>query len=173
MEDNSSNRDVFSAMQTEKPYKSYRKTVLGRVFVHVLDPFDGKADGVILFGVKQLDETGIVDVWSEREDVFFKKMNKTHFETGNIIEFVREEKQEPEEKTIEAYSDAELKEVINQKWFALQSAINNTKSEAVLYRMKTLAEEMGKSSKIVDALIARLSEVQTLNLGEPAPDEYV
>ena len=32
--------DVYSLMQTGKPLRSYVKTIMGKVFVYVLSPFD-------------------------------------------------------------------------------------------------------------------------------------
>ena len=69
------NYDVYTKMQAGTPYASYKKTSLGKVFVSALDPFSGNPVGIILEGEKG-DEKEYVDVWSEGEDVFFKKTNK-------------------------------------------------------------------------------------------------
>ena len=42
--------DVFSAMQTDKPHAVYKKTILGKVFVTVLNPFDESPEGILLQG---------------------------------------------------------------------------------------------------------------------------
>jgi len=155
MEDNTS---IFSAMQIGNPYKSYRKTILAKVFVNYLDSFSGASTGKILYGDPKKDDNAIIDVWTEKEDVFFRRMNKRQFETGKILEFVRVES-EPE-RGIESYGDDELKTILNSKFFSLQSIINGTESEAVLLRMLDLADEMEKSDKLMTVLKSRLSELQ-------------
>jgi hypothetical protein len=63
------NKDIYSAMQQEKPYKSYIKTVISRVYVNILDPFDESPSGVLLFGDhRRGEESGIVDAWNEKQD---------------------------------------------------------------------------------------------------------
>jgi hypothetical protein len=159
---------VFSAMQTGVPYKTYIKTVLGKVYVTILEPFSGQPTGYILEGNPRRNNEGcILKIWSEPQDMFFRTTNKRYFENGTIIDYVAPVEEE-KEKPIESYTDDELKVVINQKYFALEKTLNNTKNEAVLFRMKTLAKEMEKSEKIVQAITARLSEVQTL---KPVPTE--
>lgn len=139
--------------------RSYIKTTLGKVYVTVWDSFENKAVGVILEGdPRKQDEGCIVDIWNEEEDYYFKNKNKRHMQTGEMIPFAR--KQEEREKTIEEFSDAELTEVINSKFFALQNALNSTESVAVLFRIKSLAQELEKSDKLMKAIEARLSEVQ-------------
>ncbi len=85
--------DVFSAMQTGKPYKSYRKAILGQVYVKILNPFnDVDPMGLILSGVSNTEDTAIVHVWSAKEDQFIHAMNKTHFERGYLVEYNPPEK---------------------------------------------------------------------------------
>lgn len=155
-------QNLYSAMQTGKPYKTYKKTVLGRVYVSAIDPFNGEPVAIMLYGdPKRDDESCYIDVWNERDDLFFRKMNKVHFNAGYIIEVVRKEP-EVVETPIEQYSDEQLKSIINLKFLALQARLNKVGSEAVLFRMIDLAREMEKSEKIVGAIEARLSEVNKL-----------
>lgn len=150
---------VSSAMHGGKPYKSYIKTILGKVFVTVLSEIDGQPEGVILEGdPRRLDDSSIVDVWSVEEDYYFTKKNKRHLTTGALKPYVR--KEEEKEKTIEQFSDEELVDIINSKFFTLQSALNSTNSIATLYRIQNLAQELEKSDKIMKAIEARISEIQ-------------
>ena len=155
-------------MHTGKTFKTYKKAVLGRVYVSAIDPFTEQPTGVMLYGdPKRSDESCFIDMWSERDDLFFRKMNKVHFDSGYIIETVRKEK-EVVEISIEQYSDEQLKEVVNLKFFALQARLNKVVNEAVLYRMLDLANEMEKSEKIIRAIEARLTEINELSLtGKP------
>jgi len=156
------NSVIFSAKQTGTPYRSYRKTILGKVYVTVLNPFSNQPEGLLLEG-DAADQKSEIDMWSERDDVFFRRMNKVHFDEGAIIEFKRDTSVVPE-RTIEAFSDEELKAVINQKYLALLATLNKTDKEAVLYRMLKVAQELDKSEKIIKIIESRLAEVQEMNL---------
>jgi len=160
--------NMYSAMQTGKPFKTYKKTVLGRVYVSAIDPFSEQPTGVMLYGdPKRNDESCFIDMWSERDDLFFRKMNKVHFASGYIIETVRKE-QAVIETPIEQYSDEQLKAVVNYKFLALQARLNKIESDVVLYRMLDLAREMDKSEKITRVIEARLSEITNMfPVGKP------
>ena len=151
---------VYSAMQTGRPYKTYRKTILGQVFVQVLNPFSGKPEGIILKG-RDKDENAMVDVWSEKEDVFFKKQNRKQFLGGFIIEHVRPTVEEvSESEKYNTLTDDQLVELLSSKFIAMQNALNKMTSPAPVYRMLKLAQDMEKSDKIVAHIKARLSELQ-------------
>ncbi len=155
------NNELFSAMIGNKPFKTYKKTILGRVYVTVLNMLTGTPvpEGVILTGDPRKNEAGTMfDVFSEQEDYFFKKMNKVHFDEGRLVEYKRTDA--PKEKTIEEYSDEELRAIIAKPFKALEATLNSTSSVALLYRILTLAEEMEKSEKVMNHIKSRLSEVQ-------------
>lgn len=149
------------------PYKSYIKTILGKVFVTALDPVTGEKTGVLLKGdpSKKADEA-IVDTWDEKSDLYFRRANKRHFTTGMIREFTRTVVEE--ERQIEQYSDEELAEIINSKFLAFKATLDKTESIAVLYRMEKVASDLEKSDKILEVIRKRISEVQ---LQEYAPFE--
>lgn len=167
-----SDYNMYSAMQTGKPIKTFKKVVLGRVYVSVLDPFTEEPTGVMLYGdPKRNDDTCFIDIWSERDLLFFRKMNKTHLNNGYILESERTTPPEGEEQPIETYTDDQLRDVINKRFLGLQAVLNKIDSEAVLFRMVDLAKDMEKSSKIVDAIEARLSEVITNTDGQKETEE--
>jgi len=157
---NNEDRNLNStALHGGTPLKSYIKTILGKVYVTVWDSFENTPVGTILEGdPRQGDESCIVDIWSEEEDFFFRKKNNLHLQTGDVIVYARSNK-EPD-RTIEQYSDEELKVIINSKFFTLQNALNNTNSTAVLFRLKNLAQELEKSDKLIKVIEARIAEVQ-------------
>jgi len=105
---------VFSAMQTGQPYKSYIKTVLGKVYITVLDPFSKTPVGILLEGNQKNDkdrEKCIVNVWSEMEDAFLRRTNAMQFRVGNLKEY----KLQSDDYTIRhknEYTDEELTEFI-------------------------------------------------------------
>lgn len=156
------NNDIYSAMIGGKPYKTYKKTILGRLYVTYLNMLTGTPvpEGTIMEGDPSTNEgTCLFDVFSEQEEYFFKKMNKRHFDEGRLIEYSRAN-EEPKERTIEEYSDEELRIIINKPFKALENTLNSTNSVATLFRILTLAQEMEKSGKVINHIESRLAEVQ-------------
>src|SRR3990167_5569031 len=107
---------VFSAMQTGQPYKSYIKTILGKLYLHVFDPFKNEAIGLILSGNprNKNNESCIIDTWSEMDDSFLHRMNPKHFAQGTLLEHTRSGTVKVE-RTIQEFSDEELANVLAQK----------------------------------------------------------
>jgi hypothetical protein len=156
--------EIYSAMIGGRPYRTYAKTILGRVYVTTLGMLTGTPtpEGVILSGdPRKKEPETMIDVWSEQEDYFFKKMNRRHFDQGILIEYQRVET--PRERTIEEFSDEELKVLINKPFLALQHTLNKTTSVATLFRIQSIASELEKSEKVMRAIESRLSEVQQLS----------
>lgn len=151
-------------MNTGTPYATYRKTTPSKVFVQILNPFNLQAQGLILYGDPKKAETARIDVWTEMEDQFFKRSNRKHLELGTIIRFERVPVEEV--KTIEQYSDIELREVLSHKYLPLQKILSEMKSVAVAYRLLEIAKEMEKSDKIIRAIEAKLAELQAPQLKE-------
>jgi len=169
--DSNTEQVVFDAMQTERPYKSYKKTILGQVFVRILNPFNDKDPmGLILFGATNQEDTAIVNVWTAKEDQYLRSMNKKHFERGFLVEYqTPDERVVPEDEKFNTLSDDELDKLLKSKFFSLQAAVNKMTSEAPLYRLLTRALEQEKSEKIISLIKGRLSEVQAL----PEPPQQV
>lgn len=142
-----------------KPYKSYIKTVLGKVYVQVWDSYVKQPAGVILQGdPRRKEDSCIIDTWNEDEDIYFRRTNKRQFEVGNILAYVRVE--EEKVRTIAEYTDDELLSLINQKFFAFQHTLTTVESPSILFRMIDVAEKADKSDKITSAIKTRLSEIQ-------------
>lgn len=157
---------VFSAMQAEEPLATYRKTILGKVFVEVLDPFSHAVQGLLLHGQKGADSAQ-VDVWSVQEDLFFRRRNKKQFETGMLVKVAQPKPTDAPlpvaPKKLEQYSDEELRELVDYQskhFMALQKTLANVTSEAVVYRILELAKELEKSDKTITAIETRLAELQ-------------
>jgi hypothetical protein len=154
--------DIYSAMVGGKAYKTYKKTILGRLYVTALNMLTGTPtpEGVILEGDPRKNEPkSLFDVFSEQEDYFFKKMNKHHFDEGRLIEYSRGQ-EKPRERTIEEFSDEELRTLINKPFLALQNTLNKTTSVATLFRIESIARDLEKSEKVMKAIQSRLAEVQ-------------
>jgi len=152
------NSEVFSAMQTGKPLVSYRKTILGKVYVTVLNPFSGAPEGRLLHGN---DEESVVDIWSEKEKAFFERMNKAHLKSGNLILYrAPEVKEKSQEEIYNSLTDDELREIANSKFLKLKSVLNKMTNVAPVFRLLNIAGEEEKSEKIIGAIKARLSELE-------------
>ena len=160
---------LFSDMGSGRPFKSYVKTILGLVAVTVWDNFTESPRELILRGdPKRKDEDAIVDIWSEKENVFFLRVNQRHLKTGTIVPYERPVIDEAsQERSIEQYTDSELEDVINSKFLALKNTLDKIETIPVLFRMRGLAEEMDKSEKITGAIEARISALQLKEFSTP------
>lgn len=160
------NANLISAINEGKPLKSYRKTILGKVYVTMIDPISESSDPVVghlMEGNPDSDPRAIIDVYSEREDLFFRRQNKRHFDTGVIVPYTRP-KEGPKVELIAQAGDDELLDILNMKWFSFIKKINEIEEEAVIYRLLVLAESEDKSHSFVTALQSRLVQIQTGNL---------
>jgi len=155
------NDAIFEAMQEGRPYKTYRKSILSKLRVWVLNPFSGEADEKIISG-QPGEESTLINLWSTKEDVFFKRMNKYHFEKGYLIEVKAPAPKLSEEEFYNALSDEKLDELLNSPFKKFEAAMNKMTSVAPLNRLLALAEEQEKSDKLVGHIKARLSEIQEL-----------
>lgn len=163
---------MLAAMKGGKPYKTYKKTILGKVFIEVWDNFINGPVGILLSGDPKKDDPDCYyHAWTEDNDVFFRGVahNRRHLEQGAIIPVKYEQKEI--EKTIETSSDEELTKLVNSPFLALQNALNKTESVALLFRVLTIAQELEKSEKITRAIEARLSEVQEAEFNPQATIE--
>lgn len=158
-EDDTMDRAVFSAMKGGEPYKKYIKTILGMVFVTVLNPFSGKPEGVNLRGEPDgANPLTYVEIWSPKEDIFFQRMNKGHFTAGNLrllSEAVPEAPRSPNDIT-----NDEIDELLGKKFLALKNKLNQFTAVGPVYRLLRRAEELDKSEKIVASIKARLAELE-------------
>lgn len=151
--------DTYSAMQTGVPYKIYKKVILGRVYLDVLNPFSKKPDGIILQGDPRSNEKGcFLKIWSPQEDVYLHNQNESHFTRGTIAEM--EKPMDNSVKQFGNYSEDDVAELVNSHHIKFQNELNKIDSEAFLFRILTKAKELDKSEKIIAKIEARLAEVQ-------------
>jgi len=147
----------FVAMKEGKPRKAYRKAILAKVYVNVINPFSGKPEGRILFG--EGDES-IVELWTEKEIAFFEQMNKKHLDAGNLIPYEHKTDEEIEAEKYNSLSDEELEKIIGSKFFTLKAALGKMTSPAPVARLLKIAENKEKSEKVLNTIRARLSELE-------------
>lgn len=155
---------VFAAMQVGDPVATYQKTVISNVVVRVLNPFNGEPEELILVG-KPGSPDSQVNTWSVPEDVFFKRMNRVHFESGKVIRIDAKRSEEPT-VIVEQSSDEEVLKLVNSKFSALQSILQKTESEAFVNRLLLAARQEDKSERIIKAIETRLSEIQLSGLSK-------
>lgn len=162
-------RELYSAMSEGKPLKRYIKTILGKVYVTTLNPFDGKPQPIELYGEPRPGNgRALIAIWSTKEDMFFKEMNRAHFQAGNLRELEEKDTKDETPKSVNEISDSEIEDILNKPFLALKNKLNQFTSSAPVYRFLMKAEEMEKSEKIASAIKARLSE---LEVGNPDLDE--
>lgn len=164
---------VYAAMQTDKPYKSYIKKIIGKVSVYVLNPFSGEPEVKLLKGLPKSKKNSdcIVDVWSEMEDAYFKRTNRKQFEMGNITPYVRPENEPMVEPTVNELSDEQLLAMLKLKYFELAKRLGEFTSISPLYRILDIARENDKTEKIIKLIESKISEFQQEELGSNEDDE--
>ena len=151
--------NTFSAMQTGIPYKIYKKVILGRVYLDVLNPYSKTPDGIILQGDPRSNDKGcFLKIWSPEEDVYLHNQNEKHFSTGTIAE--QEKPLDESVKQLGNYSEDDVAELVNSHHIKFQNELNRINSEAFLFRLLNKATELDKSDKIIAKIEARLAEVQ-------------
>ena len=151
---------VLSAALSETPVKSYKKVILGKVLLKVWDSMLNAEKELVFRGDPRRGDETVFDVFSDHERIYFERMNRNLFKSGDLIEFKRPQVVEEVKKTYEQYSDDELKEIINARGFALGAALNKIDSTSVLFRIQYLARDMEKSEKVMKTIEARISELQ-------------
>lgn len=158
---------LFSAMNTGTPFKSYKKAILARVFVYYWDSFREEPSSTLLTGdPRRNDESCIIDVWSEQEDVFFKRMNRAHLSNGTLLPYQRPVEIE-HVRTFEESTDEELTTFLGSKYFTIQNKLNHVNTLPVLFRLVEIARQHDKSEKIIKLIEGRIAEIQS---AEYAPE---
>lgn len=165
--------NVYRMMNSGSPLKSYIKRSLGKLQVKVWDEFTGTASVALLVGDPRKPDDGcIVDVYSEKEDVFFKKANAKHFQTGDLVEHVRKEKEETEEEKLNRMSSDEMRNLLSKPFLAIQNAVAKFTSVVPLFAMLDVAREMGKSEKITKLIESKIAFLQASEYGNSGTEEY-
>jgi hypothetical protein len=163
-------QDIFSAMQDGEPIARYKKTILGRVHVTVLNEFSDEPEEKILMGnpEKQADlETSSIEVWTPKADSFFRKINRKHFDAGRIVKMKGEKAKVVREPSPNEITDEEIEELLNSPFLALKARLDKFTDEAPVFRLLNMSRELEKSEKLIKHIEQRLSELQL----EPYRDE--
>lgn len=148
--------DVFSAMQTGVPLVRYQKTIVGGVAVRVINPFTEMPETLILKGN---DKDSYVEIWRDKDLVFFKRFNDEHFKAGRLKELktLPEEVRSPNEIT-----DEEIDELLDNKakFFTLKARVEKFTDVAPALRFLNRAREVEKSEKLIRYLEGRVADLE-------------
>lgn len=160
----SDNIKIFEAMQEEEPIAIFRKTVLSKVVVTVLDPFSDQPVAIILSGKPNdpQNENCFVKVYNTKQLVFFTNMNKRLIETGLIIrdDSFLKKAQDLSSKSYEQYTDDELyDEILSKPYGAFAKIVAKIDNPIVISRLLSIAQDTNKSHKIVELLQNKLAEL--------------
>lgn len=155
---------AYSSMQTGEAFKVYRKTTLGLVGVRILSPFDTtKREYTQLKGDHRDPncEDCFIELWSEKEHVYFVRANRQHLTDGVLIEY-NKPLDHSIKKTPNNMSDEEVDELINSsKFLTLKSKVNQMTSEAAVQRVLDAAEMADRPEGTMKFLRERLALVQS------------
>lgn len=146
---------ALQRMVSNDPYRSYQKTILGKVYVQYLDPTNKEPAGLILEGDPKKGE-GVIHLWDELEDIYFRRANKRLFDTGLVVPYTKpvEFEKSPNEKT-----DEEIEKLFSEKFLAFQTEVQKIDSPITLQRMIVIGESL-KKEKYTEYIKQRLAEVQ-------------
>lgn len=155
------NYDVFAAMQTEPPLASFRKTILGKVHVNILDPFTDTPTAIILSG-RPNDESASVSVWTEKQLAYFLKLNRYHLQRDILVRVSENEAPAKEKKEFFAdATDEDIVLLVHEKWQGLDKKLNKITSVSMLERILKTAIKEERGEKIVGLITKRISDVQS------------
>ncbi len=153
---------TYDNIQTNKPYKSYKKTILGKVAVYTFNSLTNTPNAILLEGKDNNSFSATVDTWNAVEDAYFRRMNRKHLETGYVVEFVRPENyDEITPEFLADASDEDLQAILKKPWMEFKkSYLNKITSEAILIRLLTIAKTEEKSESFIKNIEAKISELQ-------------
>jgi hypothetical protein len=154
--------DMFAAMQADKPHSIFKKGILGKVALNVLNPWSGEPEVVILQGVPERNDDGcFFKTYSVEATLFIKNMNKPLFDKGAILEVKQQEKKPKSEAAkLNSATDDELDKILNTPWLGFTAKVNKMTSSAPVYRLLVLAREQEKSESYTKFLEEKLAELE-------------
>jgi hypothetical protein len=151
-----SDYDIFSAMQEgQEPLARYTKTIVGKVHVLALNPFSDAPEGVILEGNAK---DSYIELWDNKQLVFFEKMNRPHIAAGRIVKM--EKPPVPPPPSPNQLSDKEVDELLKGPYMTLKHKLEKFTEVAPVLRILNRARELEKSEKIIKHLEERISQIE-------------
>lgn len=165
LQDEKIRKEVQESMHEGKPYATYKKTVLGRVVVRLLDPIRLIEIEEVLSGdPNDNPESAVVNVWSSSEDKYLKRNNKPHLEDGTLIPC---EPSDMEIDDLNQISDEDVEELLSQPFFSMKNRLDTFTSTVPVRRFLHMAEKMNRPVKTLDYIKQVLSGMEI----EPEPEK--
>ena len=154
--------DLYSRMQSGKPLAVYKKKILGKLNVRVLNPFDQKPMHTILQGDprKKNCPKCFVELWTDKELMYFLRSNRIHLDGGNLIEYTKTLSSKIE-RTVNNLSDEEIESLVKAPFLKLKKTVEKMTSIAAVSRVVDTAETAGRPEKTMLYLRERLSLMQS------------
>ena len=156
--------DVYSKMQVGEPVAIFKKTILGKVEVSVINPFNDTPEGVTMYGdPKKNHPECFVEVWSKMEEVYFERQNAPLFKRGYVVkldEVVKPKRTDPQGTDYSKLTEADIKELVTAPFMKFKKELNEIDAIAVLYRVQAIAEEMERPFKTMEHINQRITELQ-------------
>ena len=159
--------EIQEAALTDNVSEYWIKAVRHHVAVEVVDPFEGQQVTRILKGDITIPDAdlsdAIIPLYTRYDIQFFKMNNKTLIETGVIVPYTPEFR---EEQLINSITDEEIVEAIDKPFFAVKALLDRFTSPVPIERMLRKAKEHNKTVGVIAAMEERLSELQADEYGE-------
>lgn len=150
--------NIFILAEIEEPFKKYTKTVDYVVTGWRLDTDGRQVEFILESPTETFDyEQEVLEIYSEREDKFFRQRNRRLFEKGLIKEFTGEPETVDETNFL---TDAEVNEIATiRSSEELKNELNALTSRATVLRIQKAAKEIGRPARIMKVIDTRLSEL--------------
>ena len=138
----------------------YRKAIVGKVCVKLLDQYTGKQVEVLLTGEpgKALMEDIEVSLYTKMEVNYFERQNRGLIERGSLI-LVSEEGNTPV-RMENAISDEQITELLTGTYTVLAAAIKKISSVTTLNRILKVAEDLNRLIKTINLIKSQIEKVQ-------------
>jgi hypothetical protein len=156
--------DVYSKMQVGEPVAIFKKTILAKVQVSVINPFNEAPEYIMLYGdPKKNHPDCFVEVWSQMEEVYFERINDSLFKKGYITKLetnVKPKRKDTQEQDYSKLTEADIRELVTAPFMKFKKELNAIDVVGVLYRIQAIAEEMERPAKTMENIQQRITELQ-------------
>lgn len=153
---------IFEAMQSERPYMTYVKTIRSKVNVNIIDPIGLQPTAKILVGEVTGDKINLDDIsvkaWTAYEDKYIRMNNKSHFEQGILIPY---DKEVAEPVSVNQISEDEIIKLVQSPFFVLRKKLLEFTSPVPVRRFLDHANRLNCKVKTINYIKNRLYELET------------
>lgn len=153
-------KQIMLAQDLGIPAKVYRKVIVGKVCVKMLDPFSGQSTEVLIEGDPKTTSPADLEIslWTSPEVRFFEKLNRGLIENGSLV--VAEGKTEDPVDFTNALSDEELEALVTDRFFTFKKALLEITSETTAQRILKAAERMNRPVATMNLIRDHIESLQ-------------